>query len=67
MRKLSEVASYHEVFINPHNIASILTCNGWIKRKVSIKPFSNWSIASVVINKEKFLIDSRIDVVHTGV
>lgn len=65
MKHLSEIAKPDVVVsINQNNIAHIHLTSGWVKRKVSVKPFSNFSIATVIINKEKYLIDDRIDVVH---
>lgn len=67
MNKLSEVVAYHEIMVNQHGIASILMPWGWIRRKITSKPFSNWSVDTVTINKVKYLIDSQIDVVHVEV
>lgn len=62
MKMLSSIATHNEVFAKTNGYVFIKLATGWIKRKVTSKPFSNYSVDTVTINKEKYLIDSKMDV-----
>ena len=66
MKKLSSITNHNEIFVNTKGYAWIqlkemrgnrrLT----VVRKVKSKPFSNYSIDTVRIKNEDYLIDSQI-------
>lgn len=66
MKKLSSIVNHNEIFIDEKSYARIQLkeMKGdrrvTVVRKVKSKPFSNYSIDTVRINNEDYLIDSQI-------
>lgn len=72
--KLSAITNHSEIFMNDKGYAWIqlkeLDKSGkrhrTVVRKVTSKPFSNWSVDIVRIDNEVYLIDSQITVSPTA-
>lgn len=68
MKHLSTIINHNEVFVNTKGYAWIQLKemrgerHRMVVRKVSSKPFSNYSVDTVRIDNEIYLIDSQITV-----
>lgn len=72
MKHLSTITNHNEVFVNTKGYAWIQlkemkgARRRVVVRKVSSKPFSNYSVDTVRIDNETYLIDSQITVSPTA-
>lgn len=72
MKHLSTITNHNEVFLNAKGYAWIQlkemrgARRRVVVRKVSSKPFSNYSLDTVRIDNETYLIDSQITVSPTA-
>lgn len=72
MKHLSTITNHNEVFVNTKGYAWIQlkemrgARHREVVRKVSSKPFSNYSVDTVRIDNETYLIDSQITVSPTA-
>lgn len=72
MKHLSTITNHNEVFVNNKGYAWIQlkemrgARRRVVVRKVSRKPFSNYSVDTVRIDNEIYLIDSRLSVSPTA-
>lgn len=72
MKHLSTITNHNDVFVNTKGYAWIQlkemtgARHRVVVRKVSSKPFSNYSVDTVRIDNETYLIDSQITVSPTA-